>query len=155
MKQITVEETIYKTVKAGKKSKIQYETRDGEKFNTEKQALDHEKNLDYLEKFDKIQKITIGPNFDFLPAEDIWYYLADQEQLDTFIINISKYNYCSRYFNGKVYLKEYLKIGDWVTLHYLDGGNSRDTLDIYTLDFVKNEIFDFMLNFSNEEKNAR
>ena len=147
MKEITLKEPKYKYVKAGFLEKTIFETEDGKKFNNKKEAEIHENELAVSKRINKLK--TVEPEVDIdINSYSLWYYVEKEEDIP-WIIQATEQDYVTVFFNGE-YSRDLfteIKVGDWVTTHYTDGGDSRGRLGYYTLKYIKQDIKKFLDSF--------
>lgn len=142
MEKKTIEKPVYKVTRVKTKAVEVLEvfvTEDGKEFLREKDALDHEKYCAGQKILASIRKVEFES--EILREDQFWYFIETQEQLDVVYGNfVASYKHCYHFLNGDDFEKANLKVGDWVTFQYKDGGDYSDRQYAYTLEFVLGEI---------------
>ena len=130
----------YKWVLKGKKKVTLYIARDGKEFKSQKGVLQHERELDNLDKWNAIKKVENV--YGFANLGDTWYFPSTQEELEMCKKNTG---FNSKY--GKVELNDNpkgkdndLKVRQWFTYYYEDGGDYEGKYYFYSLDYITEKI---------------
>lgn len=134
----------YKSVPITKNISV-YVSRDGQEHRTEKECVTHEKQLDYMDKFNTIKRVEFSDRF----FPDTWFYASNEEELDMIKDNLyyeDSYNYIE--INGVSKKNFNLQVGDWIAMDYHDGGDDRGTRYFYTLSYLKENISKFLSKFN-------
>jgi hypothetical protein len=140
MEQITVKEKKYKTIEDGLREVKKYKTIDGQLFDHESLARDHE---NWYIRNTIEAKVNALPHVSPEIEEDpyCWYYAVDEEALD----NIKIYFGVGR--DDVKYSCEF-KVGDWYGRHTDYGGDYPDVHHIVSLTEKKQELENYINSFS-------
>ena len=155
MKIIEIEIPVYKTIKSGTKIVRKYQTEDGRIFDKECLALEHEGYLEGFKRLSTIKTIRIDSNV-FLPST-VFYYIENEEDSEFLFYRFIKQNKARIYFNDMLVKNKkinQLKVGDWFTI--IDSEKFEDNsweVTCFTLDFIKNEIVNFLRMFEQSVVN--
>lgn len=100
--------------------------------------------------FEKIETKIVSSNFFDLEK---WYRLKNEEERKIFMDHY-RFNDGNKYIENLEFNWEYveywelkLPLNEWFVVQYQDGGDSRDTYYIYTLDCVKKDLEAYLKNF--------
>jgi hypothetical protein len=147
MKTETKKKAVYKNVVSHYEEDIIYVTADGQKFNNEKDAINHERQIEYLKKWDAVKKKNSG--LEVSSDIDDAFYASNEEELDIIKEEIGVGNgYDYVYVNNLLKNEKELRVGEWIFHHYLDGGDYRGAHNIFTFSFLKEQFESFINRFS-------
>jgi hypothetical protein len=148
MKRETKKNAVYKSVIDHYKEETVYITEDGQKFSNEKEAINHERSLEYNKKWDSINKKDFDMNVSYA-FDTVGYFASNEEELEmikTYFNFYDTYNYVS--VNGARNNGSELKVGEWILYYYEDGGDYRGEHYFYTFSYVKKQMEEFIARFS-------
>lgn len=132
-----------------------YISSDGAEFETENACLSHERSIE-LEKFKKtFKEIKVTKDYDSIfnfSVGDSWKLIETDEQLKyakeecgyTQSYDRIRLNDKDSFDNGTSFNYPKLKIGDWYSVRYEDGGDYRGYYYVYTLEYFKEMIYSFL-----------
>lgn len=144
-------EKIYKVMPVGEKDKIIFETEDGQKHATRKEAEQHEKDLAIQKQLMSIKQKKIACYCDILNfSEQVWYYPQTKEELN-FLEKYYEIDADGRYSN---YIEPYfdrLNINDWITFELEDCGDYHDSMKVYSLSYIRKNINEYINAIVNED----
>ena len=141
MKKVVEKQKKYKSIEDGYLEKVKFVTEDGKEFTSEKDAEKYESQLEEDKKFNAIKSCN-SRGYDF-PDIDVynWYKPETEDELN---IIKNKFGVGKHYH----YVSGELKVGEWISCEYNDGGDYHDTYDIYTLTYLKEEIKTYFSMFN-------
>lgn len=113
---------------------------DDKVFENKKECEKYEKQKKFENNIKKLQIDSMI--MDEIPY--IFYYASNEQELE-WILNQVSFNgghYMNVFINNTIKHKsEYIpKVGDWIGMHYYDGGDSSSDYMIYTLEYIKIEL---------------
>lgn len=140
-KRITTQVT-YKTVPNGTKDVISYVASDGKEFfgaSAEKNCVQYEQQLEHERYWSLVE--TVDSPFEVYEIPTNWYHAKDEMQLELIKRHVGFYNtYDTVYLNDYGKNMTILKVGDWISGYFEDGGDYRGKVCIYTLEYIKSEV---------------
>ena len=148
MKKISVKEPKYKKVKDGTVNVEAFRASDGRIFKgfyAEKECSDYEEKLLFKPIMDNVWTRYTPTDImeNSIPIQ--WYHITNDDEMKATEnhLGIDKDYYDKYYYPTTKY-----GIGDWIGVTIEDGGDHRDTMNIFTWNFVKEDIERYMNNFN-------
>jgi len=148
----TIKEKVYEVMPVGEKDRIIFETEDGQRHETKKEAERHEKELAIQKQLMSIKQKKIKHECDLLNFYgQIWYYPQTKEELD-FLEKYYGVDIDGCYFPSyrELYYDK-LSINHWISFAIEDGGDYHDIMKVYSLSYVKKQINEYINTILSEE----
>lgn len=128
---------------------------DGKEFTSEKSCREYEKSKLHTEQLKKLKvKYFNFQNIDELTFPTIWYYVSNENELETVLTQFSYYNNYQKISinnisnkSGKLSMDNF-PMNQWYGHIFEDGGDYDDSNRIYTFDFFRTELDEFLNGFS-------
>lgn len=156
MQTIVTKQKLYKEFVVGEVDHTTYITEDGKEFTSLSKANEHENELRIQKAWNAIEV----KGFDFLTRRITGYRAKDADELDMIkdhigwnggrfdlYINDLYISFSGSYHKEKKNEKPTALVGEWIFCFIEDGGDSRDTVNIFTESYVNEHIASFIKAF--------